>query len=181
MSSAGPRDVTKWAQSSTATNTQALYDQDEFGWLLQQADLLRAGRLDEIDQNSLAEFLTDMAKSDLRSFESAMAILLQHMLKVLMQPEKLTRSWTHSITVQQIEAQRIVRTQPGMRQFLPDLYVTAYPDARKLASSETGIALSQFPLANPWTMDEALAYVPPEPALPGNKFKRRRKRGVGFE
>ncbi len=155
------------------STARADYHHDQFGWMLQQADLLRAGRLDDIDRHSLAELLTDMAGSDKRAFESAMRVLLQHMLKVLVQPEKLTRSWLYSIAVQQVDARRLIEMEPGMRPFLPGLYAAAYMDARRLASVETGIALSRFPAENPWSMEEALAYVPPEPAPRGAKRQRR--------
>ena len=149
------------------------YDQDEFAWLLHQADLLRAGRLGEVDRQPLAEFLTDMAGSHQDAFESAMRVLLQHLLKLSVPPDKLTRSWRLTIAVQQENALLLIKRRPGMRQYLPGLYADAYPVARRLASVETGIAVSRFPAANPWTMEEALAYVPPEPAPHG----RRRTRG----
>lgn len=151
----------------------ALYDQDEFGWLQQQADLLRAGRLDEIDRVSLIEFLTAMALTHRNAFQSAMTVLLHHMLKVLVQPEKTTRSWLLTIRVQQRHSRLLVKDNPGMRQYLPDLYLEAYSDARGDASIETGIEISRFPEDNPWTMDEALAFVPPAPPPHGLKVMRK--------
>ena len=168
MADTKPRDMMEWTQVPGGT-ARADYHRDQFGWMLQQADLLRAGRLDEIDRHSLAELLTDMAGSDKRAFKSAMRVLLQHMLKALVQPEKLTRSWIYSIAAQQAEASDLIETEPGMGPFLLDLYAAAYVGARRLASVETGIALSRFPTENPWSMEEALAYVPPEPTLRGTK------------
>ena len=172
MADTKPRDAVDWTQVPGST-VRADYHVDQFGWMLQQAELLRAGRLDDLDRHSLAELLTDMAGSDKRAFKSAMRVLLQHMLKVLMQPERLTRSWMYSIAVQQAEARDLIETEPGMRQYLPDLYAAAYPDARRLASVETGIAFTRFPAENPWSMDEALAYVPPEPAPRGAKRQKK--------
>ena len=103
------------------STARADYHCDQFGWMLQQAELLCAGRLEDLDRHSLAELLTDMAGSDKRAFKSAMRVLLQHMLKVLVQPEKLTRSWLHSIAVQQVSARRLIEMEPGTRPFLPDL------------------------------------------------------------
>ena len=171
MADTEPGGVTEWAQTPGDT-MRADYHRDQFGWMLQQADLLRAGRLNDLDRHSLAELLTDMAGSDKRAFESSMRVLLQHMLKVLVQPEKLTRSWIYSIAVQQVDARRLIETEPGMRPFLPGLYDAAYTDARRLASVETGIALSRFPAENPWSMEEALAYVPPAPTPRGAKRQK---------
>ena len=184
MSSAGSKDVAESKVRATAPGEagpaqigtpphrpKALYDQDEFGWLLEQADLLRDGRLDEIDRASVVEFLTEMARNKKREFRSAMVVLLQHLLKVAVQPEKVTRSWALAIVEQQ-EAQFLVEDEPGMRQCLPDLYAKAYPVARRRASIETGIGIGRFPEDNPWAMDEALTFVPPEPPR-GRKAMRK--------
>ena len=154
-------------------HSKALYDQDEFGWLLEQAGLLRAEQFDKIDHHTLAEFLTDIALTQRHAFRSAMAVLLQHMLKVLMQPEKLTRRWHSTIGVQQDHARVIVRDNPGMRRYLPDIYADAYSAARRFASDDTGIEVTRFPVDNPWTMDEALAFRPPAPPSRGRKVMRK--------
>lgn len=172
MSGVESKDVMEWTQAPSNT-ARAQYDQDEFGWLLQQADLLRDGRLDEIDRASLVEFLTDMARSKTHEFRSAMIVLLQHLLKVVMQPEMMTRSWVLSIVEQQQEAQFLIEDEPGMRQYLPGLYAKAYPAARRRVSAETGIEIGRFPVDNPWTMDAALTFVPPAPPPRGRKVMRK--------
>ena len=170
MSSAGSKDAKSSQTGEPASHrSRALYDRDEFGWLLEQADLLRAGRLDEIDRISLVEFLTEMARSKKREFRSVMIVLLQHLLKVAMQPEKLTRSWALTIVEQQQDAQFTIEDEPGMRQYLPDLYAEAYSAARRRASIETGIGIDRFPVDNPWTLDAALTFVPPAPPPRGRK------------
>ena len=161
------------ASEEAELRSRASYDQDEYGWLLQQAGLLRAGRLEQLDRASLAEFLTDMAASHRHAFRSAMTVLLHHMLKVLVQPERITRSWLLTIRVQQRQARLVMESNPGMRQYLPELCAKAYADARGDAAAETGIALSRFPADNPWTLDEALAFVPPEPAPRGCRAARK--------
>lgn len=189
MSSAGSRDVTGWTQAPghaapedaqpaqigepISHRSRALYDQDEFGWLLEQAALLRAGRLDEIDRVSLVEFLTDMTRSKKHEFRSAVVVLLHHLLKVVVQPEKMTRSWLLTIDEQQEEVRSLIEDEPGMRQHLPDIYERAYPVARRRASIETGIGIDRFPVDNPWTMDAALTFVPPAPPPRGRKVPRK--------
>lgn len=166
-------DVAGWSEASPNATPRALYEEDEFGWMLQQADLLRANRLDEIDRHSLAEYLTEMARSKQAAFRSAMTVLLQHMLKARMQPERMTRSWLLTINVQRREIRFLMGDEPGMRQYLPGLYAQAYPGAREDAAIETGIAISRFPTDNPWTMDEVLTVPLPEPAPRGRKVKRK--------
>ncbi len=183
MSSAGSKDVTgrtpapgeaEPAQIGTPPHpSKARYDQDEFGWLLEQADLLREGRLDEIDRASLVEFLTDMAHSKKHEFRGMMTVLLHHLLKVVVQPEKVTRSWLLTIVEQQQEAQFLIEDEPGMRRYLPDLYAQAYPVARRRASIETGIGIDRFPKDNPWTLEAALAFMPPATPPRGRKVTRK--------
>ena len=172
MSNVDSKNVVAWTQAPSST-ARALYDQDEFGWLLEQADLLRDGRLDEIDRVSLIEFLTDMARSKKHEFRSAMIVLLHHLLKVTAQPEKVMRSWLLTINEQQDEARFLIEDEPGMRQYLPDLYARAYPVARRRASVETGIGIDRFPVDNPWTLDEALTFAPPAPPPRGRKITRK--------
>ena len=172
MADVGSKDVAVWPGTLPDATARALYDEDEFGWMLQQADLLRANRLHEIDRHSLAEYLTEMARSKQAAFRSAMVVLLQHMLKAMVQPEKMTRSWLLTINVQRQEIGFLIGDEPGMRQHLPGLYAQAYPAARKNAAIETGIEISRFPADNPWTMEEVLTASLPEPAPRGRKVKR---------
>lgn len=173
MSNGGSKDVRGWSGTLPNATTRTLYDKDEFGWMLQQADLLRAGRLDEIDRQSLAEYLTDMARSKQAALRSMMIVLLQHMLKVTVQPERMTRSWLLTINVQRREIAFLNQDEPGMRQHVPGLYAQAYPAARDDAAIDTGIEISRFPTDNPWTLDEALTVPLPELAPRGRKVKRK--------
>ena len=180
MSGAGSKDVTgrtqapgNTAEPEVCATARASYDHDEFGWLLEQADLLRDGRLDEVDRVSLVEFLTEMARNKKREFRSTVTVLLQHLLKAAVQPEKITRSWLLTIDEHQEEAQSLIEDEPGMRQYLLDLYAKAYPVARRRASIETGIEISRFQVDNPWTMHEALAFLPPAPPPRGRKVMRK--------
>ncbi|QYU66437.1 DUF29 family protein [Leptolyngbya sp. 15MV] len=69
---------------------EADYRSDEHAWLLRQAALLRAGRLKSVDSENLAEFLEDMAKRDVREVGSRLVVLLHHLLKFQVQPERAT-------------------------------------------------------------------------------------------
>ena len=114
-----------------------------------------------------------MARSKQAAFRSAMIVLLQHMLKVAMQPEKVTRSWLLTINVQRRDIGFLIEDEPEMRQYMPDLYAQAYPAARADAAIETGIEINRFPTDNPWTMADALTVPLPEPAPCGRKAKRK--------
>ena len=59
----------------------SLYEADETAWLEQTAELVRAGRFDQVDAVNLAEYLTDMARRDRREVFSRLVVLLSHLLK----------------------------------------------------------------------------------------------------
>ena len=58
-----------------------LYDTDFYGWVNQQAQLLRSGKFTEADMDNIAEEIEDMGKNLLRVLESRLEILLIHLLK----------------------------------------------------------------------------------------------------
>lgn len=156
---------------------RALYEHDEFGWLQQHVALLRAGRLDEIDHVSLAEFLSDMARRDERELRSRLIVLIMHMLKAEHQPEKLSDGWVGTIEREQDEIGQILKSATLAR-LAPSLLAEAWPVAVRRAARETGLPAETFPKENPWTVEQVLAYVPPpvppHPSEPEHAKKPRR-------
>ena len=166
-------ETVQWPPIDKPLGIHSLYDADEYSWLLHQADLLRADRLKDLDRSSLIEFLSDIAQTHKDRFESAVRVLLHHLLKVRLQPEKLTRGWVLTIVKQQLQAEKMIENNPGMKPLLPKLYGDAYTDAVRLAAAETGIAKDEFPVQNPWTMGEALAFVPPKPRSRVSRIRKK--------
>lgn len=151
-----------WTQAP-ARAPGSLHDQDEHAWLHQQAELLLAGRVGEIDGATLAGFLIDMAKRDERELRSRLIVLIQHMLKVEHQPGKLSDSWADTIDREQDEIVQILKSA-SLARLATDLLAEAWPVAVRRAARETGLPESTFPQENPWTVEQALGYQPPQPA-----------------
>src|SRR5436305_9852801 len=86
-----------------------LYESDETAWLELMAELIRLGRLDEVDYPNLAEYLADMAGRDRREVQSRLALLLTHMLKWTYQAPQRSRSWKGTIIEQQHGLEDLVR------------------------------------------------------------------------
>lgn len=135
----------------------SLYDRDFLAWTEQTAAHLRAGRLDDLDLNHLAEEVEDMGRSEWRSLESQLANLLAHRLKWEYQPERRTSSWRLSIVASQIAIGKLVKRNPSMKGCLGEVIEEAYSDARKLAAADTGLPEDTFPPACPWTQNDLLA------------------------
>jgi len=66
---------------------ESLYNTDFHSWIQQHILLLKAGRVNEIDNMHLIEELEDMGKSDTRELKSRLTTLIAHLLKWQFQPE----------------------------------------------------------------------------------------------
>ena len=72
------------------------------------------------------------------------------------QPEKSSRSWQTTILNQRIEIARHFQDNLSLKAKADDAFAEAYADARKLAASETGLHLDMFPVAPPFTREQAV-------------------------
>jgi hypothetical protein len=146
----------------TTAATAALYEADETAWLETTADLVRGGRLTEVDLTTLAEYLTDMAKRDRREIFSRLVVLLCHLLKWEHQPDHRSGLWRATILEQQRELRQLLESGT-LRNHAAAVYADAYAEARKQAAAETGLARAAFPGECSWALDVALADWEDEP------------------
>lgn len=134
-----------------------LYERDLYAWAMQNAVLLRAGRLGEIDHMNIAEELESMGRSERRALESRLAVLLMHLLKWCYQPERRGRSWQATIREQQRQVARLLADNPSLRPELPKLVADAYIDAVLLAIAETGLDEATFPVTCPFALEQIMS------------------------
>ncbi len=144
------------AVKSAKSAVSKLYDDDLFLWSMENARLLRAGRLDEIDAENLSEEIEAMANRDKREALSRLTVLLHHLLKWKYQPEKRSESWRSRVRTQRRELDRLFKESPSLRAVLPSSVAEAYPDAVEDASGETGLPENVFPAKCPFTSDQVL-------------------------
>ena len=76
------------------------YETDVVAWANEQAAFVRAGRLDMMDLENIAEEIEDVGKSEQREISSRMAVLLMHLLKWQYQPGRRGNSWARTIKIQ---------------------------------------------------------------------------------
>ena len=133
-----------------------LYDQDFLLWTEKIAGLLRAGRLDELDIEHLAEEIEDMGKSQRRELESRLRVLLAHLLKWGWQRDKRSNSWKATAANQRAELRAVFRDSPSLKTHLPESVAEAYRDAVEEAALETGLPPDTFPEHCPFTSEQIL-------------------------
>ena len=132
-----------------------LYTLDETAWLEQTAELVRSGRWQEIDPETLAEYLADMARRDRREVFSRLVVLLTHLLKWEFQPAQRSASWRGTIREQRRELKLLVDSQV-LRSHADSVFAEAYAEARLQAADETECDPSIFPIDGVGTLEEAL-------------------------
>src|SRR3977135_1918900 len=81
---------------------RADYDRDFYSWLMEQARHVRAGRWDALDRENLAEEIESLGREQFNKLESALRVLMLHMLKWDHQAARRSRSWSISIREQRL-------------------------------------------------------------------------------
>jgi hypothetical protein len=130
------------------------YDNDFYGWTVDQASALKSGHFEQIDIQNLVEEIETMGRSEKRALESRLTVLLVHLLKWKYQPAFRGRSWKLTIDGQRLNVDDILDDNPSLKPFLDDVIVRAYVKARIKASSETGLDETSLPVELPWTFDQ---------------------------
>lgn len=133
-----------------------LYERDFYTWALRQAELVRAGRLGELDRANVAEELESLGKEQAHKLESSFRVLLLYLLQWRYQPQRRSRSWRASIVRERTNVEDVLEGNPGLEPRCAELFAAAYRGARKEAAAETGLPIARSPEASPFTMEEAL-------------------------
>jgi hypothetical protein len=130
------------------------YENDFFGWSIEQAHYIKQGQFEKLDIINLQEEIESMGKSEIRALESHLQNALMHMLKQKYQSERNGKSWQSSIKEAKIQANKILKKNPSLKYKLREIFDDAYEIARIAASRETNIDEEIFPINCPWEIEE---------------------------
>jgi len=136
--------------------TSPLYDRDFYAWAMEQADLLRTGKLSAADIEHIAEEIESMGRTEKRELVSRLTVLLMHMLKWQFQPDRRGSSWKATITVQRRALRRHLIDNPSLKASLPEAVADAHGDAILSAVAETSLSETTFPEICPWTFEQIM-------------------------
>lgn len=132
----------------------AAYERDFYTWSQEQARLLRAGLWTAVDRENVAEEIESLGREQFNKLESALRVLLLHLLKWDRQPGKRTRSWALSVKDQRLAFGDVLADNPGLKSRLDEALARAYRRARIQAAAETGLPEEAFPESCPYGLDE---------------------------
>jgi hypothetical protein len=122
-----------------ATNGADLQDHDELAWLCAQARALRERDSAALDWNGLAEEVEETGKRLLRELESRLAVLIAHIIKLHVQPERYAARWRSTIREQQRQIKKLLRDAPSIAAHLPVLFASAQAEGEEIAADEMNI------------------------------------------
>jgi len=132
-----------------------LYDQDFYEWTQQTAELLREGKLAELDLEHLAEEIGDMGNRDRRGVYNRLRVLLMHLIKWQIQPERRSRSWSATILEQRQRLNWILKNSPSLRRYAGEQLEEIYHLSALAALKATGLIIT-LPEQCPFTLDQIL-------------------------
>jgi hypothetical protein len=144
--------------SNISVNTKLynMYEKDLYLWGQEHINLLKQGRLNEIDIEHLIEEIEDMGRSQQHAIYSHQVNLIMHLLKWDYQSNIQSHSWKISILNARISISRLIKNTPSLQESPLKNLNDAYEDARELASNETGIDIKKLPKICPYTIEEIL-------------------------
>jgi hypothetical protein len=132
------------------------YDEDFALWSAEQAELIRAGRLDKVDLENIAGEIESLGRSDRREIVSRLTIILVDLLKWQFHPEARSNRWAASIVQNRDAIEALLEESPSLRAFVPAALQRAYRPAPLLASGETTLPLTAFPADCPYGAEQVL-------------------------
>jgi hypothetical protein len=135
-----------------------LYATDYYRWIEEQAELLREGRLEDIDALNLIEEFDELAVGERASVESHAEPILEHLLKLQYSPaERPRRGWRLAVTRHRGRlAKRLTTT---LRGHLEGSLEDVFKDARRAAVvglEVDRVAADQLPAECPYSLGQIL-------------------------
>lgn len=135
---------------------QSLYETDYLKWIEATIDQMKQQNYGAIDWDNLIEEIEDMGRSERRSLESNLTVILLHLLKWQFQPERRSNSWQASIAEHRRRIRKAFKGSPSLKLYFEEVLAECYEDAIELASIETGLPASTFPRSSPYTAAQVL-------------------------
>jgi hypothetical protein len=134
----------------------SLYDTDFFEWTQAVSEKLRHGTISRADVENVAEEIADMGKSERNEVYHRLIVLIAHLLKWQMQPERRQGgTWLATIDEQRLRLDRTFQVSPSLRRYGLSELPEAYSKACRMALRETGLRVS-LPEACPYSFEQIL-------------------------
>lgn len=145
---------------------ERLYETDYVAWTEQQVQVLKAGKLEELDRDGLIEALEGFGRMERRVFKETLRKALAYLLKIQFSHVSETRqAWLDKLQGYREEIEFQLADTPSLLRHVDRLCIEAWPQA--LASAQRALEhldedVSMLPAVCPYTAEQVLRfnYVP---------------------
>lgn len=138
------------------TKQQSLYETDYLRWIETTLAQLQVRDYSNIDWENLIEEIGDMGRSERRSLESNLTVIITHLLKWQYQPNFRSGSWKGSIVEHRRRIRKALKESPSLKAYFEEILTECYGDAVKQAMAETMLSVEIFPQVCPYKSVEVL-------------------------
>jgi uncharacterized protein DUF29 len=144
-------------RSKDSSGLAADHEQDLYSWLVEQARLVRDGRWQAVDQDNLATEIEALAQHQFEKLESAIHVLLTHLLKWDHPAIRRSRGRVQSVQSQRQAVADVLARNPGLAPRIPEAIAHCYRRARAEAANDVGLDENSFPAKCPYDWNEITA------------------------
>ncbi|PZO19415.1 MAG: DUF29 domain-containing protein [Leptolyngbya foveolarum] len=148
--------VTNTVRLASADELAVLYNRDYFAWIEATLQRLQQQDYSSVDWNNLIEEIADMGRSEKRSLESNLVVVLLHLLKWQYQSERRSKSWAASIAEHRRRIRKQLKDSPSLKPFIAEELPESYADSVKQASIGAGLSIETFPMDCPYAIAQVL-------------------------
>lgn len=135
---------------------QSLYEADYLRWIETTVEKLQSQDYANVDWENLIEEIEDIGRSEHRSLESNLIVVLLHLLKWQYQPEGRSGTWEGSIIEHRRRIKKSLKESPSLKPYMEGIFAECYTEAVKQAKAETGLPLETFPMQCPYDLAEVI-------------------------
>lgn len=131
------------------------YEADFHAWALEQAALLRAGRLSEIDIGHIADELESLGKGERRELIRQVRAVISHMLVGHFGADGWDDLRHAELSNRRLDLVDLLKDNPSLRQEMAAVIQDAYRRSRDTVRLD-GVPADDLPADCPWTLNEIL-------------------------
>jgi hypothetical protein len=143
----------------TQNKLKKVYETDFNLWLAETANLLRQGKLDELEIDNLLEEIEAMGRSEKRAMVSLLTRLFEHLLKLTYwtaQKDYNVRHWRGEILNFRKQIKKELKASPSLKPYLLEILDECYQDAREIVAEVSGLPIETFPAKNIASLEQIL-------------------------
>lgn len=137
------------------------HEKDFLLWTEQQAAVLRAGNLSELDLEGVLEEIEDMGNAEKHALRSLISNILSHLLKMEFSSAiDPMVGWREEIAEFRAQTEARLEDTPSLGHYAESLFQKAWPQARKVVeqSFKTHGEQVTIPMDCPYTLQQVLDF-----------------------